>query len=178
MQDGFVSKTGVKDVDMLLTRGGMQSMMWSVSLILLALALGGLLVEVKIIEKLISKISGMVSTKGNLILMTGLSSIGINIILGEQYLSVILPGKAFKSQYEAIHLDSKNLSSILANAGAAVNPLIPWGVSGVFITGTLGISTLHYLPFAIFCLAVPIINIVLGFIGKDKNQLQEAKKVS
>ena len=37
MQDGFVSKTGVKSVDVLLTRGGMQSMMWSVSLILLAL---------------------------------------------------------------------------------------------------------------------------------------------
>lgn len=178
MQDGFVSKTGVKDVDKLLTRGGMQSMMWSVSLILLALSLGGLLVEVKIIEKLISKISGMVSTKGNLILMTGLSSIGINLLLGEQYLSVILPGKAFKSQFDAIYLDSKNLSSILANAGAAVNPLIPWGVSGVFITGTLGIPTLHYLPFTIFCLVIPIINIVLGFIGREKNQLQADKKVS
>lgn len=127
MQDGFVSQTGVKDVDLLLTRGGMQSMMWSVSLILLALALGGLLVELKVIEKLISKISNMVSKKGNLMLMTALSSIGVNILLGEQYLSVILPGEAFKSQFDKIHVDSKNLSGILANAGAAVNPLIPWG---------------------------------------------------
>ncbi|WP_020062201.1 Na+/H+ antiporter NhaC [Bacillus sp. 123MFChir2] len=178
MQDGFVSKTGVKNVDMLLTRGGMQSMMWSVSLILLALALGGLLVEVKIIETLISKISGMVSTKGNLILMTALSSIGINVLLGEQYLSVILPGEAFKSQFEAIHLDRKNLSGILANAGAAVNPLIPWGVSGVFITGTLGVSTLQYLPFAIFCLVIPVIHVTLGFIGNGKQQVNEYRKVS
>lgn len=178
MQDGFVSKTGVKNVDALLTRGGMQSMMWSVSLILLALALGGLLVEVKIIEKLISKISGMVSTKGNLMLMTALSSIGINVLLGEQYLSVILPGEAFKSQYEAIHLDPKNLSGILANAGAAVNPLIPWGVSGVFITGTLGVSTLQYLPFAVFCLVVPVIHVALGFIGSGKQPLKEHKQAS
>ena len=178
MQDGFVSKTGVKTVDQLLTRGGMQSMMWSVSLILLALALGGLLVEIKIIEKLISRISGVVSAKGNLILMTALSSIGINVLLGEQYLSVILPGKAFKSQYEAIHVDPKNLSGILANAGAAVNPLIPWGVSGVFITGTLGVSTLHYLPFAIFCLIIPVIHIALGFMGNGKKQVEEYRKAS
>ncbi|MBP0724935.1 Na+/H+ antiporter NhaC [Bacillus sp. RG28] len=178
MQDGFVSNTGVKSVDVLLTRGGMQSMMWSVSLILLALALGGLLVEVKIIEKLISKISGMVSTKGNLMLMTALSSIGINVLLGEQYLSVILPGEAFKSQFKAIHVDSKNLSGILANAGAAVNPLIPWGVSGVFIAGTLGVSTLQYLPFTIFCLVIPVIHVILGFLGNGKQQLKEHKKAS
>lgn len=168
MQDGFVSNTGVESVDVLLTRGGMQSMMWSVSLILLALALGGLLVELKIIEKLISKIVGFVSTKGKLILMTGLSSIGVNVLLGEQYLSIILSGKAFKSQFDAIKLNPKKLSEILANAGAAVNPLIPWGVSGVFITGTLGIPTLDYLPFAIFCLIAPVINILLGFIGTGK----------
>lgn len=178
MQDGFVSKTGVENVDQLFTRGGMQSMMWSVSLILLALALGGLLVEVKIIEKLISKISSMMSKKGNLIFMTALSSIGVNILLGEQYLSVILPGEAFKSQFEKIHLDLKNLSGILANAGAAVNPLIPWGVSGVFITGTLGVSTLEYLPFAMFCLVVPIIHIIFGFAGNRKHQQDEYKKVS
>ncbi|WP_394239101.1 Na+/H+ antiporter NhaC [Niallia oryzisoli] len=177
MQDGYISNTGVPTVDELLTRGGMQSMMWSVSLILLALALGGLLVELKIIEKLIAKISNMVSAKGNLIFMTGLSSIGVNILLGEQYLSIILPGKAFKSQYEAINLDTKNLSGILANAGAAVNPLVPWGVSGVFIAGTLGVSTLHYLPFTIFSLSVPIIHIFLGYMGKRKEQeLKEYRK--
>ncbi|WP_121640473.1 Na+/H+ antiporter NhaC [Virgibacillus sp. Bac330] len=168
MQDGFVSNTGTETVDVLLTRGGMQSMMWSVSLIILALTLGGLLVELKIVETLISKVQGLVSTKGKLILMAGLSAIGINIVLGEQYLSIILPGKAFKSQVEAINLDPKKLSAILADAGAVVNSLIPWGVSGVFITGTLGVSTLEYAPFAIFCIVAPIINVLFGFFEKEK----------
>ncbi|SHH94624.1 Na+/H+ antiporter NhaC [Virgibacillus chiguensis] len=168
MQDGFVSNTGTETVDVLLTRGGMQSMMWSVSLIILALTLGGLLVELKIVETLISKVQGLVSTKGKLILMAGLSAIGINIVLGEQYLSIILPGKAFNSQVEAINLDPKKLSAILADAGAVVNSLIPWGVSGVFITGTLGVSTLEYAPFAIFCIVAPIINVLFGFFEKEK----------
>ncbi|TCZ76556.1 Na+/H+ antiporter NhaC [Paenibacillus albiflavus] len=174
MQDGYVSQTGVDSVDKLLSRGGIQSMMWSVSLILLALALGGLLVELKIIKTLISRVTAFVSTKGKLILMTALSSMGINLLLGEQYLSIILPGEAFKSQYDEIHLPRKELSRILANAGAAFNALIPWGVSGVFITGTLGVSTLEYLPFAIFCLASPVINILMGFMNKKVDYRKKA----
>ncbi|MBN3523570.1 Na+/H+ antiporter NhaC [Paenibacillus apiarius] len=174
MQDGFISHTGVESVDVLLTRGGMQSMMWSVSLILLALSLGGLLVELNIIKTLISKISAFVSTKGKLILMTALCAIGINILLGEQYLSIILPGEAFKPQFEELNLHPRNLSGIVANAGAAFNALIPWGVSGVFITGTLGVSTLEYLPFAIFCIIAPVINILLGFLIKEKKSCRTA----
>lgn len=170
MQNGYVSQTGVENVDRLLSRGGIQSMMWSVSLILLALALGGLLVELKIINTIISRITSYVSTKGKLILMTGLSSIGVNLLLGEQYLSIILPGEAFKSQYDAINVDRKEMSRIVANGGAAFNALIPWGVSGVFITGTLGVSTLEYLPFAIFCIVAPVLNILYGFMRRKSVQ--------
>ncbi|WP_195574404.1 Na+/H+ antiporter NhaC [Paenibacillus sp. 1001270B_150601_E10] len=175
MQNGYVSQSGVESVDTLLSRGGIQSMMWSVSLILLALALGGLLVEMKIINTIISRITSFVSTKGKLILMTAFSSMGINLLLGEQYLSIILPGEAFKSQYDRMDLPRREMSRILANAGAAFNALIPWGVSGVFITGTLGVSTLEYLPFAIFCIAAPVINILYGFVSRSAKSSQSAK---
>lgn len=135
MQDGYIAHTGVESVDKLLSRGGIQSMMWSVSLILLALSLGGLLVELNIIKTIISRISSFVSTKGKLILMTALSSMGINLLLGEQYLSIILPGEAFKSQYDAIDVGRKEMTRILANGGAAFNALIPWGVSGYLLQG-------------------------------------------
>lgn len=175
MQDGYVAQTGVESVDKLLSRGGIQSMMWSVSLILLALSLGGLLVEMNIIKTIISRISSFVSTKGKLILMTALSSMGINLLLGEQYLSIILPGEAFKSQYDAIDVGRKEMTRILANGGAAFNALIPWGVSGVFITGTLGVPTLEYLPFAIFCIVAPLLNILYGFLGKSTKASKASK---
>lgn len=170
IQDGFVSTTGVENVDVLLTRGGMQSMMWSVSLIILALSLGGLLVKLNIIETILAQIEDFMQTKGRLILLTALSSIGVNLLIGEQYLSIILPGKAFKNNYEKAHVENKYLSRILFDAGAVVNPLIPWGVSGVFIAGTLGVSTLDYLPFTFFCLFTPVISIVLGFVNKKSKK--------
>lgn len=169
IQDGYISKTGVANVDLLLTRGGMQSMMWSVSLILLALSLGGLLVKLNIIETILSQVEELMKTKSRLILMTALSSIGINLLIGEQYLSIILPGKAYKENYRKISLPDNYLSRTLSDAGATFNPLIPWGVSGVFIAGTLGISTLSYLPFAFFCYLVPLITIGAGFMKTKEN---------
>jgi NhaC family Na+:H+ antiporter len=164
-QNGFVSKTGVKEIDSLLTRGGMQSMMFSVSLIFLSLSMGGLLYRLGIINQLMSMIHAFIQTRGRLIASTAFSSIGINVLLGEQYLSIILPGNAFVKQYEKLGLARKNLARVLEDAGTVVNALIPWGVSGVFLSSVLGVPTLEYLPFAFFCLLCPILTVILGFTG-------------
>ncbi|MCT6859647.1 MAG: Na+/H+ antiporter NhaC, partial [Apilactobacillus sp.] len=48
--NGFVSKTGNKSVDLLLSRGGISSMMGTLALIMIALAFGGLLMHLGIID--------------------------------------------------------------------------------------------------------------------------------
>ncbi|WP_134687074.1 Na+/H+ antiporter NhaC [Brevibacillus migulae] len=164
MQDGFVAQTGVEEVDRLLSRGGIQSMMWSVSLVLLSLGLGGLLQEFGVIQRLVEPMLG-VASRAKLIFSTALSAIGVNVLIGEQYLSILLPGKMFKDRYEEAGLDSVNMSRVLEDAGTVVNPLIPWGVSGVFVSGVLGVSTLEYLPYGFFCLLCPVITMVCGVTG-------------
>src|SRR5690606_9172895 len=47
---GYVSKTGVEQIDVLLTRGGMQSMFFTIGLVLLALSMGGMLFKLGIIQ--------------------------------------------------------------------------------------------------------------------------------
>ncbi|MFT9848332.1 Na+/H+ antiporter NhaC [Aneurinibacillus sp. REN35] len=173
LQNGFVSKSGIEAVDSLLTRGGMQSMMFSVSLIFLSLSMGGLLYRLGIINRLMEMIHSFIETRGRLIASTALSSIGINVLLGEQYLSIILPGNAFVQQYEKLGLARKNLSRVLEDAGTVVNPLVPWSVCGVFLTGVLGVSTMEYLPFAFFCLLSPLLTLVLGFTGIGVPKEQE-----
>ena len=39
---GYVADTGLNRLDVILTRGGIQSMMWTMSLALIALSLGGI----------------------------------------------------------------------------------------------------------------------------------------
>ncbi|OTN87651.1 Na+/H+ antiporter NhaC [Enterococcus sp. 7E2_DIV0204] len=170
IQNGFVAHTGNAQVDELLSRGGIQSMMWSVSLIILALALGGLLVKMEIIECLLQRFETVINSRQKLIFITMMSSIGINVLIGEQYLSIILPGKSFINKFKEKKVPLTMLSRSLNDAGSVVNPLIPWGVSGVFISGTLGIATINYLPYAVFCYALPLVSFFITIMSKKKTE--------
>jgi len=164
--EGFVSTTGIVEIDELLSRGGVESMLFTVGLVLLALSMGGLLFTLGIVQVLLSKIEKLLKKVSSVIAASALTAIGINVLIGEQYLSILLTGQAFQSQYEKVGLTGKNLSRVMEDAGTVVNPLVPWSVCGIFITTVLGVSTVDYLPFAFFCLLSPILTVLFGFTGK------------
>lgn len=170
---GYSSDTGVKEIDSMLSRGGMESMMFSVSLILLALAMGGLFFKLGILPALLEGISGMLNKVWSLVVWTAGTAITINFLVGEQYLSILLTGSSFKERYKKMGLHGKNLSRILEDAGTVVNPLVPWSVCGVFLTGVLGVETLSYLPFTFFCLLSPIITMIFGITEFKLSKLEE-----
>lgn len=149
--------------DVIMSGGGINGMLSSISLIICALALGGLLIKMGVVNTLINSIMSLVSRPGNLILMTSLSGIGVNLLVGEQYLSIILPGSAFKQAYQEQNIDLKYLSRTLATGGADINALVPWGVSGIFIAGTLGVNPFQYIPLAFYPYLNPLITIILGY---------------
>ncbi|HLR60326.1 MAG TPA: Na+/H+ antiporter NhaC [Pseudogracilibacillus sp.] len=163
---GYVSETGNEEIDILLTRGGMESMLFTIGIVLLALSLGGLLFSLGIVPRLLNSIENMLKTVKSVIMSSALTAIGINVLIGEQYLSILLTGEAYGSQYKKVGLDNINLARVSEDAGTVVNPLVPWSVCGVFITSVLDVSTLSYLPFAFFCLLSPIITVILGVSGK------------
>ncbi|WP_078435554.1 Na+/H+ antiporter NhaC [Metabacillus halosaccharovorans] len=167
LQNGTTFSIENEQISNMLNRGGLQSMMWSISLILIAFAFGGLLDSLKIIPTLLNGLIGRIHSKGQLILSTASSSLGVNLLTGEQYLSILIPGQSFKSLYEDMELDRKYLSRTLEDAGTLINPLIPWGVSGAFFAQTLGVPVLAFLPFAFFLYLSPVFTIFYGFL-KDR----------
>lgn len=154
----------------MMNRGGLQSMMWSVSLILIAFAFGGLLDKLKIIPTLLNGMIAHVKSKGQLILTTAASSFGVNLLTGEQYLSILIPGQSFKSLYDKMKIERKYMSRTLEDAGTLVNPLIPWGVSGAFFAQTLGVPVIAYLPFVFYLYLSPLLSILFGFLSKSKTK--------
>lgn len=165
IESGFVSKTGNASVDALLSRGGVSSMMSTVSLIILTLSLGGLLMKFDLIQTAMTPLVKHLKRSGSLVTAAILGGIGVNVFVGEQYLSVILPGKAFKSAFNQRGLANLALSRVLEDGGSVINYLIPWGVAGAFAANTLGVSTLAYLPFCFFSLLSPLFSILSGFTG-------------
>lgn len=165
IETGFVSKTGNAGVDQLLSRGGISAMMGTVSLILLTLSLGGLLMRFNLIQTAMVPLAKRLQSAGMTVTATILAGIGVNVFVGEQYLSVILPGKAFKKTFNEQGLANLALSRVLEDGGTVINYLIPWGVAGAFAANTLGVSTLAYLPFCFFSLLSPVFSIISGFTG-------------
>ncbi|MBM7647334.1 NhaC family Na+:H+ antiporter [Bacillus ectoiniformans] len=162
---GYTAKTGNAEVDALLTRGGIESMMFTVSLVLLSLSLGGLLFTLGVVPRMFEAVEQRLKKASTTVTSAAASAIGINLVIGEQYLSILLTGEAFQKQFEKVKLAKKNLSRTLEDAGTVINPLVPWGVCGVFITNMLEVKTIDYLPFAFFCLLSPILTLVFAWTG-------------
>lgn len=174
IMNGFVAKTTDSSVNTLLTRGGISSMMATVALIISTLSLGGMLMKFKIVQSAMEPLVKHLKTPGSLISVTILSGICINLFVGEQYLSVILPGRAFKPAFDKLGLSPLALSRTLEDGGSVINYLIPWGVAGSFAASTLGVPVLSFLPFAFFSLLSPIFSILSGFTGIGLKWKKEA----
>ena len=165
LYDGYVAETGVEVIDSLLTRGGISSMFFTIMLVLLSLSMGGLLFALGIIQALLAKVENLLLSIGSLITGTAFTAIGINVLIGEQYLSILLTGEAFKEKYKEMGLHPKSLSRVMEDAGTVINPLVPWSVCGLFIASMLEISVIDYLPFAFFCLLSPVLTILFGCLN-------------
>lgn len=165
IESGFISETGNTQIDLLLSRGGISSMMPTVALIILTLSLGGILMEMGLITTVINSLVKRLNATWQLIVVTLLSSIGVNIFIGEQFLSVILPGNAFKEAFKEKNIDPVVLSRTLEDGGTVMNYLIPWGIAGSFVASTFGVPTLVYLPFAFFSLLSPVFSIISAVTG-------------
>ena len=170
IMNGFVAHTPNKNINLLLSKGGISSMLTSLALIIFALALGGLLIKFNIIGVIITKIEESVKGIVGLTISATLTCIGVNLLVGEHYLAIILPGESFKEAFDHHNLPRTALTRVLNDAGAAINAVVPWSVSGVFIAGTLRVNPLDFIPFAIFPFLVTVLCILAGFVNVIKKK--------
>lgn len=165
MHYGYTSNTGVEVVDNLLSKGGLNSMMWSVSLVLVALSFGGVLQKTRVMDSIISKMLNFINTGGKLVASNIVSGILGNMLMGTQYMGIIIPGKMYQKKYEELDLQPYVQSRVLEDSATLTDCLIPWTIGGSFFAGLLGVSTFQYAPYVIMNWSVPIISVIYGFTG-------------
>lgn len=184
MVAGYVRESDNEIITNLLNNGGIEAMMYTISLVMLAMSLGGILESTGILETLVNGLLKFAKSTGSLIATTVATCISANVIACDQYLSILLPGRMYLSAYKKRGLQPKVLSRTIEDAGTMTSPLVPWNTCGAFMAGTLGVATVEYAPFAFLCIISPIIAIVYGFfnikIAKLANydEIQAAEKAS
>ncbi len=162
---GYVSKTGVAEVDNLLSRGGMLSMLPTIWLIMSAMFFSGIMEGSGMLQRIAVAILSVVKGTGNLIFATIGTTFFMNFTTSDQYMSIVISGRMYQAAYKKEGLHPKNLSRVLEDGGTLTSPLIPWNTCGAFMAATLGVATITYLPFAFLNLINPIISIFYGYTG-------------
>jgi NhaC family Na+:H+ antiporter len=175
MANGYHLNSGVPEIDSLLSRGGMRSMLPTLWIIIGAVVFGTLLEEFNLLGKLINPILERAKTTGSLIAAVVGTAIGLNIVAADQYIALVLPIRLYSAAFQKRGLKPQNLSRPAADAGTVTSALVPWNSCGAFMAGTLGIPTMLYLPFCIFNIASPIMSLLLGFTGFKIEYVQPAK---
>lgn len=164
-QGGYSASTGNETVDDLLTRGGLDSMMYTVSLILCALTFGGIMERCGFLRAIAEAILRLARSTGSLVAATVGTCIGMNIFAPDQYLSIIVPGRMYRDAYAQKGLHAKNLSRTLEDAGTLSSPLVAWNTCGAYMATTLSVAPLAYLPYCFLNLLTPIIAITIAYLG-------------
>jgi len=162
---GYVSSTGDETIDTLLSRGGMSSMLSTIWLIICALSFGAVMEHAGLLARLIQSVLGAAKSTGALIGAVLLTCIGTNVVAGDQYMAIVLPGKIYRAEFRRRGLRARNLSRAIEDAGTLTSPLVPWNTCGAFMASTLGVATFAYLPYAFFNLINPLVSLVYGITG-------------
>ena len=170
---GYESNTGIGTVDELLSRGGLTSMLDTIALIVCALAFGGVMEASGMLPALARGILSLARSTGSLIAATLASCIAMNILTADQYVSIVVPGRMYRSAYIRRGLHPKNLSRALEDSATMTSPLIPWNTCGAYMAGVLGVATGAYLPYAFVNLATPAISLLLGLAGRTIEPLPQ-----
>jgi NhaC family Na+:H+ antiporter len=170
---GYTSSSGIEAVDNLLTKGGLESMMYTVSLVICAMMYGGIMEKTNQLRVVVNVILKKVQSTGALITATVLTAIGSNLILCDQYMSIVMTSKMYAQSYKDKGLHPKNLSRAVEDSATVTANLVPWNSGGAYMTATLGVPTIVYLPFNFFCWISPIVSILYGWFNITIDPLEE-----
>jgi NhaC family Na+:H+ antiporter len=171
---GFEGNTGNEELNQLISKGGIASMLNTVWLIISALAFGGVLERTGILKQILDAVLRAVKSTGDLVLATVTGGVVTNILAADQFLAIALPGRLFSTTYDDFGLSRENLSRTLEDSATMTSALIPWNTCGAYMAATLGVATWEYAPFAIFNIACPLLAISFGYLLIKQKRVEAA----
>ena len=163
MNTGYPAHTGVAVVDKLISRGGMMSMMETQLVAFTAFSFGGIMQRTGMLAVILGRVMKFADKVWSLVLTTIGTAVLAALVTGSSYLSMIIPAELLGDAYKKKGLAAKNLSRIIEESGGIIVPLIPWSMAGVYITGTIGVPTFSYLPWAFMNYVSVVILAIYGF---------------
>jgi len=165
MFDGISVDTGDAALNDLLSGGGMSSMLTTIWLIITAMTFGAVMEKVGLLQRVVDLLVGFARSTSSLIITTIVTAFGSNLLTADQYISIVMPGRMFKEEYEKRGLAPQNLSRALEDGGTVTSALIPWNTCGAYMQSVLLVNPFEYALYCVFNWASPIFGIFFALLG-------------
>ena len=170
---GYSSDTGLAAVDDLLSKGGMESMMYTISIVIAAMMFGGVMEHTNQLKVIVDRILEWATTQGSLFGSVVGTAIVSNMVLCDQYMSIVMSARMYAQAFKERGLHPKNLSRAVEDSATVTANLVPWNSGGAYQAATLGVATLAYLPFAFFCWLSPIVTLIYGIFNITIQKIED-----
>lgn len=157
-------ETGNSEINALVATRGMQGMLNTVWIIICATCFGAAMTSTRMIESLTQALIRKIHNTPGLVGSTVFTGLLANLTMGDQYLGLILTGNMFKHLYEQKGYENRLLSRTLEDSVTVTSVLVPWNSCGMTQSTVLGVSTLIYLPYAVFNYISPVMSVVVALL--------------
>lgn len=174
---GVSMETGVAEINRLVNRGGMTSMLSTICLLLASCCFTGVIRASGMLSNIVNALMGHAKTDSQIILTTQATAFFNNCATGDSNVAILLTASMYHDFYKEKGLHPKNLSRACEDMCTMTSSLIPWATSAAYISGALGIASTTYLPFVWFNLTSIVLAIIVAFTGKDIPHIKEGEVV-
>lgn len=164
--NGYVSKTGVKVIDGLLSRGGAMSIAGLVMLLFAAFTFAGLIEKIGVLDVIMEKLLKVINSTGSLILSSLLTTIVTVFLSSSVYVAIILNGRMYEKAYKKKNLHIINLARTITEGSAYFGGMCPWSGGALLVISSLGVAPWSYIPYVFGCWGAIIFTIIWGYTGK------------
>lgn len=163
--------TGVEAINSLVATRGMVGMLSTIWLILCAMCFGSCMVASGMLRSITHVLLKGIRNTASLVCSTVASGVLLNLVMGDQFLSIIMNVSIYHDEYADRGYRPELLSRSTEDSATVTSVLVPWTACGMTQSTVLGIPTLVYLPFCFFNIISPIMSClvaILGFVPKPQ----------
>ena len=157
--------TGYAAINSLVATRGMVGMLSTVWLILCAMCFGSCMVASGMLKSITYVLLKGICNTVSLVCSTVLSGVLLNLVMGDQFLSIIMNVSIYRDEYDERGYRPELLSRSTEDSATVTSVLVPWTACGMTQSTVLGIPTLVYLPFCFFNIISPLMSCIVAMLG-------------
>ena len=166
--------TGSEMLNSLVSTSGMAGMISTIWLIVCAMIFGAAMTASKMLDSIVFSMLRRTKNAVAMVGSTAVMCIFLNLIMCDQYLSIIIASSMYKDAYLDNGYEPKLLSRTIEDSATVTSPIIPWTTCGMTQANVLGVSTLTYAPYCIFNYLSPVVTVLMALRVKRSSFLSNS----